>query len=119
LFSKSDPFMEIYKVDQDGTEQMVRRTEVVKNNLNPQWEAFRLSLQTLCSCDYQKQLKFTVWDHDSNGKHDYIGEFYTTFSEMQSSTPGALLTWPCINPKYKAKKRHYKNSGTVTLQECK
>ncbi|XP_078393971.1 copine-6-like, partial [Cetorhinus maximus] len=27
LFSKSDPFMEIYKVDQDGTEQMVRRTE--------------------------------------------------------------------------------------------
>ncbi|XP_072357645.1 copine-6-like isoform X2 [Scyliorhinus torazame] len=119
LFSKSDPFMEIYKIDADDTEHLVRRTEVVKNNLNPHWEPFRLSLQTLCSCDYEKNLKFTVWDHDSNGKHDYIGEFFTTFSEMQNAKLGRLLSWSCINPKYKAKKRSYKNSGTVTLLECK
>lgn len=28
LFSKSDPFMEIYKINDDETEQLVHRTEV-------------------------------------------------------------------------------------------
>lgn len=26
-----------------------------------------------------------VWDHDSRGKHDFIGEFSTTFEEMQKA----------------------------------
>ncbi len=29
------------------------------------------------------------------------------------------LQWPCINPKKKAKKKNYKNSGTVYLTSCK
>jgi len=28
LFSKSDPFLEIYRINDDGTEQLVHRTEV-------------------------------------------------------------------------------------------
>lgn len=129
-----------------------------------------------------------VWDHDSRGKHDFIGEFYASFREMQkissgnkvsewrggaerrggerqlcnnfilsqcasdfsllkSSTHGrkkqcqaALLcskchkllllffvfhlllfkvSWDCMNPKYKQKKRNYKNSGVVILTDLK
>lgn len=26
-----------------------------------------------------------IWDHDSRGKHDFIGEFATTFAEMQKA----------------------------------
>lgn len=29
-----------------------------------------------------------VWDHDSRGKHDFIGEFYATFREMQKISSG-------------------------------
>lgn len=126
-----------------------------------------------------------VWDYDSRGKHDFIGEFYATFREMQkissgnkvsewrggaerrrdsrvtvssiSNVPLILLcwkpsqmkqmprcvyrqcskchkmlllffvfnsflfkvTWDCVNPKYKQKKRNYKNSGVVILSDLK
>uniref|UniRef100_A0A8C9VQX8 Copine 7 n=2 Tax=Scleropages formosus TaxID=113540 RepID=A0A8C9VQX8_SCLFO len=119
LFSKSDPFLEIYRINDDDTEQLVHRTEVIKNNLNPVWESFKVSLSSLCSCDEDRKLKCLVWDYDSRGKHDFIGEFYTTFREMQKATVGNKVTWDCVNPKYKSKKRHYKNSGLVILSELK
>lgn len=85
LFSKSDPFLEIYRINDDETEQLVHRTEVklstlmfscglsadnyfaeclvfllkqvIKNNLNPVWEPFKVSLISLCSCDEERKLK--------------------------------------------------------------
>ncbi|KAJ8340103.1 hypothetical protein SKAU_G00347360 [Synaphobranchus kaupii] len=119
LFSKSDPFLEIYRVNDDRSEQLVHRTEVVKNNLNPVWEPFKVSLSSLCSCDEDRKLKCLVWDYDSRGKHDFIGEFYATFREMQRIGGGEKVTWDCVNPKYKLKKRNYKNSGVVILSDLK
>lgn len=119
LFSKSDPFLEIYKINDDETEQLVHRTEVIKNNLNPVWEPFKVSLISLCNCDEDRKLKCLVWDYDSRGKHDYIGEFYTSFRELQKFCSGNKVTWDCVNPKYKLKKRNYKNSGVVILTDLK
>ncbi|XP_068597598.1 copine-7 [Brachionichthys hirsutus] len=119
LFSKSDPFLEIYRINDDGSEQLVHRTEVIKNNLNPVWEPFKVSLISLCSCDEERKLKCLVWDYDSRGKHDFIGEFYATFREMQNISSGNKVTWDCVNPKYKQKKRNYKNSGVVILSDLK
>uniref|UniRef100_A0A3Q2EED9 Copine VII n=1 Tax=Cyprinodon variegatus TaxID=28743 RepID=A0A3Q2EED9_CYPVA len=113
LFSKSDPFLEIFRMNDDGTEQLVHRTEVIKNNLNPVWEPFKVSLISLCSCDEERKLKCLVWDYDSRGKHDFIGEFYATFREMQKISSGNKVSWDCVNPKYKQKKRNYKNSGVL------
>uniref|UniRef100_A0A4W4FWT8 C2 domain-containing protein n=1 Tax=Electrophorus electricus TaxID=8005 RepID=A0A4W4FWT8_ELEEL len=119
VFSKSDPFLEIYRVNDDGTEQLIHRTEVIKNNLNPVWEPFKVSLISLCSCDEDRKLRCLVWDYDSRGKHDFIGEFYATFREMQKVSAGNKVTWECVNPKYKLKKKNYKNSGLVILTDLK
>ncbi|KAI9528473.1 Copine-7 [Dissostichus eleginoides] len=119
IFSKSDPFLEIYRINDDLSEQLVHRTEVIKNNLNPVWEPFKVSLISLCSCDAERKLKCLVWDYDSRGKHDFIGEFYATFRDMQNISSGNKVTWDCVNPKYKLKKRNYKNSGVVILSDLK
>ncbi|XP_053322308.1 copine-4 [Spea bombifrons] len=119
FFSKSDPFLETFRMNDDGTQQLVHRTEVVMNNLNPAWKTFKVSLNSLCSGDHDRKLKCIVWDWDSNGKHDFIGEFTSTFKEMRGAMEGRQVQWECINPKYKVKKKNYKNSGIVILNLCK
>nr|XP_021526684.1 copine-7 isoform X2 [Aotus nancymaae] len=119
LFSKSDPFLELYRVNDDQGLQLVYRTEVVKNDLNPVWEPFKVSLSSLCSCEETRPLKCLVWDYDSRGKHDFIGEFSTTFEEMQKASGEGQAQWDCVNPKYKQKRRNYKNSGVVVLADLK
>uniref|UniRef100_A0A8D3DAS0 C2 domain-containing protein n=1 Tax=Scophthalmus maximus TaxID=52904 RepID=A0A8D3DAS0_SCOMX len=119
FFSKSDPFLEIYRLNDDATLQLVYRTETVMNNLNPVWKTFKVSLNSLCSGDHERKLQCTVWDWDSNGKHDYIGEFEATFKEMRGAIDGRQVQWPCINPKYTVKKKNYRNSGIVILNQCK
>ncbi|XP_023681484.1 copine-4 isoform X3 [Paramormyrops kingsleyae] len=119
FFSKSDPFLEIFRMNDDTTLQLVHRTETVMNNLNPVWKTFKVSVNSLCSGDHDRTLKCTVWDWDSNGKHDFIGEFQTNFKEMRGAMDGKQMQWECINPKYKIKKKNYKNSGIVILNQCK
>ncbi|XP_013888572.1 copine-4 [Austrofundulus limnaeus] len=106
FFSKSDPFLEIYRLNDDATMQLVYRTEMprplppvprqcsaqtVMNNLNPVWKTFKVSLNSLCSGDHERKLQCTVWDWDSNGKHDYIGEFEASFKEMRGAIDGRQI----------------------------
>uniref|UniRef100_A0A674P6M6 Copine IVb n=1 Tax=Takifugu rubripes TaxID=31033 RepID=A0A674P6M6_TAKRU len=95
FFSKSDPFLEIFRVNDDGTESLVHRTETVMNNLSPVWKSFKVSLNTLCSGNHDRELKVSR---------------RVTFKKIQ---------WECINPKYQIKKKNYRNSGMVILNHCK
>ncbi|KAL4624770.1 copine-4-like [Arapaima gigas] len=119
FFSKSDPFLEIFRVNDDSSNSLVHRTETIMNNLSPVWKTFKVSLNTLCSGDHDRELKCIVWDWDSNGKHDFIGEFQTTFKEIRGAMDGKQVQWECINPKYQVKKKNYRNSGIVILNQCK
>uniref|UniRef100_A0A8D2ZT32 Copine-3 n=1 Tax=Scophthalmus maximus TaxID=52904 RepID=A0A8D2ZT32_SCOMX len=114
MFGKSDPFLEIFKKGDDGKWQLVHRTEVVKNNLNPCWKKFCVPLQTFCCSDLDRPLKVDCSDHDGDGSHDLIGSFTTKVSELQKA-----VEFDCVNPEKQKKKKSYKNSGVVSVKNCK
>ncbi|XP_072426402.1 copine-3-like [Chiloscyllium punctatum] len=117
LFGKSDPYLELHKQTEDGKWQIAHRTEVIKNNLNPSWKAFKVSLHSLCGGDLQKPIKVECYDYDNDGSHDLIGTFETNVAKLQEASQNGT-EFECINPKKKQKKKSYKNSGTVLVQSC-
>ncbi|KAM6340957.1 copine-1 isoform 6-T14 [Alca torda] len=57
LLGKSDPFLEFYKQNDAGMWQLVYRSEVIKDNLNPCWRKISAPLQTFCGGDFNKPIK--------------------------------------------------------------
>ncbi|XP_076863585.1 copine-1 isoform X1 [Brachyhypopomus gauderio] len=119
LFGKSDPFLEFFKQDDDGKWLLVHRTEVIKNNLNPSWKKFVISLHTFCSGDLNKPVKVNCFDYDNDGSHDLIGVFQTNVSELLKADSGSAVEYECIHPEKQKKKKSYKNSGVVRFKSCK
>ncbi|XP_073644958.1 copine-8 isoform X3 [Tursiops truncatus] len=114
FFGKSDPFLVFYRSNEDGSFTICHKTEVVKNTLNPIWQAFKISVRALCNGDYDRTVKVEVYDWDRDGSHDFIGEFTTSYREL-SRGQSQFNIYEVINPKKKGKKKKYTNSGTVTL----
>ncbi|XP_012778263.2 copine-8 isoform X2 [Maylandia zebra] len=118
FFGKSDPFLVFYRSNEDGSYTICHKTEVVKNTLDPVWQAFKIPVRALCNGDYDRSIKVEVYDWDRDGGHDFIGEFSTSYREM-SRSQSQFHVYEVLNPKKKGKKKKkYQNSGTVTLLSC-
>ncbi|NXP16604.1 CPNE2 protein, partial [Scytalopus superciliaris] len=119
LFGKSDPFLEFHKPGDDGKWMLVHRTEVIKYTLDPVWKPFTVPLVSLCDGDVEKLIKVICYDYDSDGGHDFIGEFQTSVARLCEAQDASPLELECINPKKQKKKKNYKNSGIVIVKSCK
>uniref|UniRef100_A0A670YS05 Copine 7 n=1 Tax=Pseudonaja textilis TaxID=8673 RepID=A0A670YS05_PSETE len=112
LFSKSDPFLEIYRINDDGSEQLVHRTEVSLPSQGPKEKSPGPLLRGESSC---------FWS--SWGKKWGAGSQDLLTPPPRETCPSPLQPWPlgwdCMNPKYKLKKRNYRNSGVVILLDLK
>nr|XP_054589497.1 copine-8 isoform X3 [Nothobranchius furzeri] len=118
FFGKSDPFLVFFRSNEDGSYTICHKTEVVKNTLDPVWQAFKIPVRALCNGDYDRSIKVEVYDWDRDGGHDFIGEFSTSYREM-SRSQSQFHVYEVLNPKKKGKKKKkYQNSGTVTLLSC-
>lgn len=119
LMSKSDPFIEFSRPVGEGQFQVVHRTEVIKNDLNPKWKPFEIKASRLCGgSDFKQLIKADVYDYEDRGGHELIGTFETSVAELLEGV-SKELKWSVINPKKKAKKKNYENSGVVNLIACK
>ncbi|XP_069740604.1 copine-1-like isoform X2 [Narcine bancroftii] len=118
FMGKSDPFMELYKQGDGDKWQLAYRSEVIKNNLNPNWKPFSVSLQTLCNGDMQKPIKVACNDMDESTDTDLIGEVTIPVCKLLEAQD-QVIEFDCINPEKKKKKKSYKNSGIIRVRSCK
>lgn len=116
-FGKSDPYFEIFRIV-GGTEALVKRSEVVYNNLNPRWRQVEITSTQLCNGDENATIKIKVWDYDSTAAPDLIGVCTTTLAQMKKIKK-EIVEFDLIHPKkQEAKKKSYRNSGVLKVLQC-
>ena len=105
FFGKSDPFFVISKASVQGQQNwaVVKKSEIIKKNLNPTWNEFEISAKLLCNGDHQRTLKVDIYDWNNDGTHDYIGTFMTSLDKLNASAIEQTGI-PCINEEKKRKK---------------
>ncbi|CAD8200765.1 unnamed protein product [Paramecium octaurelia] len=82
IFGKSDPFLKFY-LHSDNVWCQIYQTEYIKDDLNPTWKEFEISLQRLCLNDEYKKFKIECLDRHEKGKNNQlIGSFETSIDEI-------------------------------------
>jgi len=110
FWTKSDPYLILSRPKRGGYDfTKVRKTETIRNNLNPLWKLVYIPLSELCDNDISMPLRMTVFDEDRNSHDDLIGEAEVTLQQLMnlavSGTPVTL--------KIGEKKR-----GDIYVREC-
>jgi Ca2+-dependent lipid-binding protein len=84
VLDKSNPYFKIEKLNKDlQLWEVLWKSEVVKDTLNPTWMEARLPLQLLCNDDQANPLKITIWDYEKHStSHDLIGFVESTVAEL-------------------------------------
>ncbi|EDV19302.1 uncharacterized protein TRIADDRAFT_62253 [Trichoplax adhaerens] len=117
FLGKSDPYLEIMRKDENDEYVCAYQTEVIKNTLNPKWDAFIISAYDLCEGDYSRPIKISCYDWNRDGNPDYIGECMVSVDELKRAS-ASTTTLQLINEKKKNKKKKYKNSGELHVVQC-
>jgi len=115
FLGKSDPYLCISKRNGSAW-TVVHRTKVIKNDLNPTWGRVEIRMTSLCDGDINQDFLVECFDYDSDGDHDLIGQLETSVGALIGQQTHRL---PLINPKKKAKKKSYLNSGELVLENSK
>uniref|UniRef100_A0A8I6XTT1 C2 domain-containing protein n=1 Tax=Hordeum vulgare subsp. vulgare TaxID=112509 RepID=A0A8I6XTT1_HORVV len=82
LLSKSDPFLLISRMSENGTPVPICKTEVRKNDLNPKWKPVILNLQQVGS--KESPLMIECFNFSSNGKHDLVGKIVKSVADLEN-----------------------------------
>ncbi|CAI4224328.1 unnamed protein product [Auanema sp. JU1783] len=108
----SDPFLNIYRLNDDGSRSLVHRTEFVKSSRSPKWRTFEVNLKTLCNGIRTGSILIECWDNDEKtlSTADYIGSCYVPIESLLNNEIES--NYELINKKGK------KNKKTGILYIC-
>ena len=78
------PYFRLERLNRDDQSwELVWKSEVIKDTLDPTWMEARLPLQLLCNDDQTNPLKITIWDYEKHSKtHDLLGFVESTVAEI-------------------------------------
>uniref|UniRef100_A0A915C0C5 C2 domain-containing protein n=1 Tax=Parascaris univalens TaxID=6257 RepID=A0A915C0C5_PARUN len=115
FFGRSDPFLQIYRTNDDGSSQLVHRTEVIPRSLHPEWKPFEVPMQQLCGSNRNRNIRFDCYSYGSgttkNG--NFIGGCEIAFNKLVGKNDMEL---PLINEKKRKKKgSKYVDSGRLVF----
>jgi len=82
VMGKSDPFINIRRLREDGQYQLIWKNEPVMNNLNPVFPSVRIPLVTLCNGDIERPLIIEFMDFEKTGLHQPMGIVRTTVKDI-------------------------------------
>jgi len=110
FWTKSDPYLLICRPSRTGKGLIhVRKTETIRNNLNPKWSLIYISLSELCDSDYSLPLQLKVFDDDRNSRDDFIGSAEVSLQELINySQIGTVITL----------KKGSQNRGDLLVKQC-
>ncbi|XP_059090239.1 copine-8-like [Tigriopus californicus] len=89
VFSKSDPFCVMFQKPRGQHAHWVEvgRTEVIKNNLSPEWQT---KFIVNYSFEERQEVKFEVYDWDQDSRnlsaHDFLGRCQTTLGQIVAAS---------------------------------
>eukprot|EP00743_Colponemidia_sp_Colp-15_P004344 GILK01004686.1.p1 GENE.GILK01004686.1~~GILK01004686.1.p1 ORF type:complete len:580 (-),score=66.12 GILK01004686.1:161-1879(-) len=115
FFSKSDPYLTLSRLREDGQYQKVHQTEIIKNKRNPKWKEFSISVQKLCNGDHMRPLLFQCYDWDKNSNHDLIGQFTVSLATILA---GGVREFQLVDPVKQQKKPKYTHSGLIQINQA-
>lgn len=99
-FSKSDPFVVLYKFDTKGHPTQIGKTEVIHDNLNPE---FIKKILVDFHFEQKEMFRIAVYDSDDDSqmtkdlsRHDYIGALDFTLHEVVTARD-QIMTKPMVN----------------------
>ncbi|KAG5474692.1 hypothetical protein LSCM4_03867 [Leishmania orientalis] len=86
VMSKSDPYAILFETT-DGKKVCVGRTEVIRNNLNPE---FKTCIPVNYFFEIRQTMRVEVWDSDKGKADDLLGGAEFTVGQLMSSRGSAL-----------------------------
>jgi hypothetical protein len=114
FFGRSDPFLVVSRLNEDGTWTVVWKSVRIDNNLSPRWAAVKIPMTTLCNGDIDRPLKIEIFDYNENSKHVSMGAVETSVRAMVTGG-GAPMN---VIEADKKSKKGYVNSGTLVAGSC-
>ena len=111
-FGKSDPYLVVSRIQEDGSWLRVFETSRIDNNLSPTWPEFRIAMSVLCNGDLDRPLRWEIFDWSSDGKHQYMGAVQASVRTLQANAG----PYDVIEEAKKKSDSRYGNSGTLTAR---
>ena len=68
------------------------RSETVWQSESPAWHPFEMSLHRLCTGELDHMLVFQVWDWNSSGEHQLLGQLHMTARQLVNQKTGSGAT---------------------------
>ncbi|XP_062501287.1 copine-3-like [Corticium candelabrum] len=119
FLGKSDPYLLFECPLPNGEYRTTYKTKHIVNTLDPDWSEICLSFENLCGAREDQEIRVSCYDYDDDSADDLIGMFTTTWKEMMKARRGLKISWECISPKKKMKKKNYINSGRIFLRKLR